>query len=269
MNLCSRLRVKPGSKFSLADRDSRDTLGFKDKDSALGTLEDNVDRLDELQEKLWAENARSVLIVLQGMDTSGKDGTIRHVMTGFDPLGCHVVSFKKPNDYEMDHGFLWRIQQHAPARGEVSIFNRSHYEDVLITRVHGWIDEGECERRFRQINEWERYLAETGTTILKFCLHISKDEQKKRLEERLADPAKLWKFAEQDVVERKLWDKYQKAYGDAITATSTDWAPWYVVPADRKWVRNLAVAEMLVETLQRMDLKLPRATVDPGKIVIE
>lgn len=269
MNLCTRLRVKPGSTFSLAERDPRDTLGFKDKDSAQGTLEDNVDRLDELQEALWAEDARSMLVVLQGMDTSGKDGTIRHVMTGFDPLGCHVVSFKKPSDYESDHGFLWRIQQHAPARGEISIFNRSHYEDVLITRVRGWIDHHECERRYRQINEWERYLTETGTTILKFCLHISKDEQKERLEERLREPAKLWKFAEGDLAERKLWDKYQKAYDDALSATSTEHAPWYIVPADRKWVRNLAVAQMLAETLERMDLKLPKATVDPSKIVIE
>jgi PPK2 family polyphosphate:nucleotide phosphotransferase len=269
MDLCSRLRVKPGSNFKLADHDPRDTLGFKDKDAALGTLEDNVDRLDNLQYKLWAENSRAVLVVLQGMDTSGKDGTIRHVMTGFDPQGCRVVSFKKPNEEEMDHGFLWRIHVHAPAKGEVAIFNRSHYEDVLITRVHGWIDRDECKRRYANIRDWERYLAETGTRVLKFCLHISKDEQKQRLEERLEDPSKHWKFSEQDLAERKLWDKYQHAYQDALEATSTDEAPWYVIPSDRKWVRNLAVAEILVETLEKMAPKVPSPELDVSKMVIE
>lgn len=269
MDLCSRLRVKPGSNFKLAERDPRDTLGFKDKDAALGTLEDNVDRLDDLQYKLWAENARSVLVILQGMDTSGKDGTIRHVMTGFDPQGCRVVSFKKPNEDEMDHGFLWRIHVHAPAKGEIAIFNRSHYEDVLITRVHGWIDRDQCERRYANIRDWERYLAENGTRILKFCLHISKDEQKERLKERLEDPTKHWKFSEQDLAERKLWDEYQHAYEDALAATSTDLAPWYVIPSDRKWVRNLAVAEILVETLEEMNPKVPKADLDVSRIVID
>jgi PPK2 family polyphosphate:nucleotide phosphotransferase len=269
MDLRSTLRVKPGSAFKLADRDPRDTLGFKDKDAAAGTLEDNVDRLDELQYTLWAENQRAVLIVLQGMDTSGKDGTIRHVMTGFDPQGCRVVSFKKPSDHELDHGYLWRVQPHAPARGEIAIFNRSHYEDVLITRVHGWIDAAECTRRYAHIREWERYLAETGTTIVKLCLNISKDEQKQRLQERLADPTKHWKFSVQDVEERKLWDKYRQAYDDAIAATSTEHAPWHVIPSDRKWVRNLAVAEILVETLEGMKLKLPTPKIDVSQIVIE
>jgi PPK2 family polyphosphate:nucleotide phosphotransferase len=269
MDLCERLRVKPGSEFSLTQRDPRDTLGFKDKEDASATLAKNVERLDELQFKLWAENARGVLVVLQGMDTSGKDGTIRHVMTGFDPQGCRVVSFKKPSEDEMDHGYLWRVQPHAPGKGEVAIFNRSHYEDVLVTRVHGWIDNQECGRRYGHINDWERYLVETGTVVVKCCLHISKEEQKARLTARLEDPAKLWKFSEQDVAERKLWDEYQKAYEAAIGATSTAWAPWYVVPSDRKWVRNLAVAEVLVQTLEGMKLRLPKATVDPRKIVIE
>jgi PPK2 family polyphosphate:nucleotide phosphotransferase len=269
MDLRSRLRVDPGSAFSLRERDPRDALGFKDKDGAQEMLARNVERLGELQYTLWAENRRGVLIVLQGMDTSGKDGTIRHVMTGFDPQGCRVVSFKKPSEEELDHGYLWRVQPHAPGKGEIAIFNRSHYEDVLITRVHGWINGDECRRRFEHIRAWERYLVETGTTIVKCCLHISKDEQKQRLLERLADPSKHWKFSPQDVEERKRWDDYQRAYEEAIGATSTEHAPWHIVPADRKWVRNLSVAEVLVETLEEMKLTLPKPVIDPSTFVIE
>lgn len=271
MDMRRTLAVPVGLRkpFRLKDRHPDDSDGFGSKESAAKLVGQNVAELSELQYRLFAENRRSLLIILQGMDTSGKDGTIRHVMTGFDPQGCRVVSFKKPTDLEADHDFLWRIHEAAPGKGEIVIFNRSHYEDVLITRVHGVIDKAECKKRYRQINMFEQYLADHGTVILKFMLHISKNEQRDRLRERLNDPEKHWKFAAQDIEERKHWDDYQEAYASALTECSTEHAPWYVIPSDKKWFRNLAVAEIVVETLREMKPKYPKPKVDVAAFLKE
>ena len=212
-----------------------------------------------LQNVFYAEHQRKLLVVLQGMDTSGKDGTVKGVFGAVDPLGIRSVAFKAPSTVEREHDFLWRIHSQVPGQGEVVIFNRSHYEDVLITRVHGWIDDNEAERRMAHIRDFERMLAETGTVILKFFLHISKDEQKKRLEERLADPDKHWKFDPNDLKERELWDDYRAVYAKAITETDADHAPWYVIPSDSKSHRNLAIATIVADTLRKMNLKYPDA----------
>jgi PPK2 family polyphosphate:nucleotide phosphotransferase len=262
MDFRAKLVVKPGKPFTLKDRDPKGSRGLPDKQAAEKLVAESVQRLADLQYRLWAENQRAVLIVLQGMDTSGKDGTIKHVMTGFDPQGCRVVPFKKPSEIEADHDFLWRIHEAVPARGEVAIFNRSHYEDVLITRVHGMIDKAECARRYRQINDFEQYLTDHGTVIIKFMLHISKEEQRDRLIERLKDPEKRWKFSAQDIAERKRWDDYQSAYESVLEHCSTRAAPWHVIPSDRKWLRNLAVAGIVVETMKEMDPRLPKPTID-------
>ena len=244
--------------FKIDDFDPDDTSGVKagktaGRDKALKLQE----KLDALQEVLAAEGKHKVLIVLQGMDTSGKDGTIRHVMGGFDPQGVRVVSFKKPTEEELQHDFLWRIHKHVPARGEVVIFNRSHYEDVLIVRVRELVPKKVWSRRYDQINAFERMLSDSGTVILKFFLHISAGEQKKRLQERIDDPTKNWKFAHGDLEERKLWDQYQEAYEDAIRKTSTDCAPWYIVPANAKWYRNWVVGSIVVDALEKLDMKYP------------
>jgi PPK2 family polyphosphate:nucleotide phosphotransferase len=211
------------------------------------------------------------LIILQGMDTSGKDGTVKHVMSGLNPLGCHAVSFKAPTTKERAHDFLWRVHQEVPAKGYIGIFNRSHYEDVLVPRVHDQISDKEAERRFREIRDFERTLNDSGTTILKFFLHISKEEQRERLEARVKDPEKRWKFTLNDLAERKHWAKYQKMYEEAISATSTEDAPWHIVPANRKWYRNLVVADIVVQVLEGMDLKIPKASpeIDFAKLKIE
>jgi PPK2 family polyphosphate:nucleotide phosphotransferase len=214
-------------------------------------------RIAELQNVFYAEHNRKLLVVLQGMDTSGKDGTISGVFGEIEPLGIRSVAFKAPTAIEFDHDYLWRVHRQVPGRGEIVIFNRSHYEDVLITRVHGWIDAAECRRRYAQIRDFERMLTETGTVLLKFFLHISAAEQKARLQARLADPSKHWKFDPQDLKERALWDDYQRAYGDAINATDADHAPWYVIPADSKTHRNLAIASIVLEHLEQMQLAYP------------
>jgi PPK2 family polyphosphate:nucleotide phosphotransferase len=256
-------RVKPDSHLELDAYDPDDTGEYKKtdqaKEKAKGVMVQLTDRLGELQERLYANGTRSLLVVLQGMDTSGKDGTIKSVMSGVNPQGCKVVSFKAPSPEELDHDFLWRVHQKAPSKGQICIFNRSHYEDVLITRVHGWVSDKVIQQRFDQIQAFEELLYENGTTILKFFLHISKDEQKERLEERICDPAKRWKFNEGDLEERKLWGKYMNAFEDMLTATSTDHAPWYIVPANRKWYRNLVVADRVVDVLEDMKLKTPPA----------
>jgi PPK2 family polyphosphate:nucleotide phosphotransferase len=256
-------RVKPESQLNLYTCDPDHTGDYKNtdqgKEKAKAITVQLIGRLGELQQRLYANNDRAVLIVLQGMDTSGKDGTIRHVMSGVNPQGCKVVSFKAPSSEELDHDFLWRVHQKAPSKGQIGIFNRSHYEDVLITRVHGWVSDKVVTQRFNQIQEFEELLYESGTTILKFFLHISKNEQKERLEERIRDPEKRWKFNEGDLEERKLWKKYMHAFEAMLAATSTDHAPWYIVPANRKWYRNLVVADRVVDALENMKLKTPPA----------
>ena len=226
-------------------------------------------RLDKLQELLWAGQKHKVLIVLQAMDTAGKDGTIRHVFTGINPQGVRVANFKAPSSEELAHDYLWRVHKQTPASGEIVIFNRSHYEDVLVVRVHELVPEDRWRRRYDQINAFELALAEEGTTLLKFYLHISIDKQKARLQERLDDPEKRWKFNPYDLKERALWPQYMKAYEDVLSKTSTDWAPWYVVPANRKWYRNLLISTVLAETLEGLGMKFPDPHPDLDQIVIE
>jgi PPK2 family polyphosphate:nucleotide phosphotransferase len=211
---------------------------------------------------LFAEDRRSVLVVLQGMDTSGKDGTIRTMMTGINPQGCQVVPFKQPGHEELDHDFLWRVHQRVPRRGNIGIFNRSHYEDVLVVRVENLVPEQEWQRRYDRINDFEQMLVEGGTTLVKCFLHVSKKEQRKRLQARLDNPEKRWKFSRGDLAVRQQWDDYQRAYEDALTKCNTAHAPWHIIPADRKWFRNLVASQLLRETLERMDPQLPPA--EPG-----
>jgi len=218
---------------------------------------------------LYAEGKSSVLIILQAMDTGGKDGTIRNVMAGVDPQGCDVKSFKVPTPEELAHDFLWRAHKVTPCRGKIVIFNRSYYEDVLVVRVHSLVPKEVWSKRYDQINDFEKHLVENGTLILKFFLYISKDEQKKRLEERLNDPTKHWKFSEGDLKERQSWDAYIDAYEDALSKCSTKHAPWYIIPANRKWYRNLIVAETIVDALKDLDMKYPKPSIDLTKIKIE
>jgi PPK2 family polyphosphate:nucleotide phosphotransferase len=268
MNLADRLRVKPGSKWRTSDTATDETLGLsKQEGESLHAA--NVARLPEFSELLWADNRFALLIVLQGMDTAGKDGTIRRVMSGINPRDCRVTNFKKPTEEELEHDFLWRVHAACPRRGEIGVFNRSHYEDVLVVRVHNLVPEQEWARRYDHINEFERVLAENGTRILKFFLHISKQEQKERLEARLADPVKNWKFEPADLDERKKWDDYQRAYEAAITRCSTDHAPWHIIPADKKWFRNAAISSILVETLESLKLRPRPARYDLSKLRVQ
>jgi PPK2 family polyphosphate:nucleotide phosphotransferase len=268
-------RVEPGEKVKLDKIDPDDTSDYDPGDAgkvkAKARTAELLTLLAGLQEKLYANASQALLIVLQGMDTSGKDGTIKHVMAGVNPLGCRVASFKVPSERERSYDFLWRIHKEVPPKGHIGLFNRSHYEDVVITRVHGIVSERVVEQRLRQIRNFERLLQETGTTLLKFYLHISKGEQRTRLEERVRNPKKRWKFNPTDLSERKLWNKYMKAYEDAISATSTESAPWYVVPANQKWYRNLFVAETVVSTLESLKLRYPPGPpgVDLEKLKIE
>jgi PPK2 family polyphosphate:nucleotide phosphotransferase len=260
--------VAPGTRVSLADHDPGYCGGIQHKSETKAELQRNVERLRELQEVLWAEGKHALLIVLQAMDAGGKDGTIKHVMRGINPQGCQVTSFKVPTEEELGHDFLWRIHKAAPRRGYIGIFNRSHYEDVLVVRVHGLVPEEVWQQRYEQMNQFEKLLADTGTTILKFFLHISKEEQKERFEARLRDPRKNWKFSMGDVEERGRWDEYMRAYEDALSRCSTPWAPWHIIPANRKWYRNLAVSSAIVDVLERLDLRYPPALPDADKIVI-
>jgi PPK2 family polyphosphate:nucleotide phosphotransferase len=222
-----------------------------------------------LQELLFAEQKHKVLVVLQGMDTAGKDGVIRHVFDGVNPQGVRVANFKVPSPVELAHDYLWRVHHQVPGRGELLIFNRSHYEDVLVVRVHGLVNKSIWQKRFRQINEFERMLSEEGTLILKFFLHISLDEQKERLQARLDDREKQWKFNVGDLAERKLWPEYTRAYEDVLTKTSTTWARWVIVPSNRKWYRNLVVGSLLVDALKSLKMNPPVFKGDPGSIIIE
>jgi PPK2 family polyphosphate:nucleotide phosphotransferase len=259
-----------GGKTRLGEIDTGSTCSFKgDKAATQAVLAQLKAQLAGLQTLLYAEHKRKVLVVLQAMDTGGKDGVIRNVFSGVNPQGVRVVGFKAPSAEELDHDYLWRVHHRLPARGEVVVFNRSHYEDVLITRVHGWIDERTAKRRFRQINNFEAMLVEEGTLVLKFFLHISKDEQKERLQDRLEDPAKIWKFNPGDLVEREKWDDYQRAYEDAIVATSSPHAPWYIVPADKKWIRDLYVGSVLVSSLEALGMRYPEPAPGVEKTVIK
>ncbi|HTR07583.1 MAG TPA: PPK2 family polyphosphate kinase [Paraburkholderia sp.] len=261
---------KKAEKFSLDTIDPAAkpfTAGSKDGDR--DRLSEIGNKLDVLQERLHAQRHHRVLLVLQGMDTSGKDGTIRGVFHEVDPLGLRIVAFRAPTPIEASHDFLWRVHMQVPGAGELAIFNRSHYEDVLVPRVTGQIDPAECERRYRQIREFESLLAESGTTVIKCMLHISKDEQKNRIQARIDDPTRHWKFDVSDLDARRQWDAYQSAYRDALAATSTEYAPWYVIPADSKTHRNLMVAELLLRLMENLKLEYPPAKAELKGLKIE
>ncbi len=265
-----RYRVPPGTPVDLGRYDPDDRSAFPgDKEEAEAILKSLNGRLETLQELLYAEHKHKLLVVLQALDTGGKDGVIRHVFEGVNPQGVRVAGFKVPTPEELDHDYLWRVHKQVPGRGEIVIFNRSHYEDVLVVRVHGLVPPEVWARRYDQINDFERLLAEEGTTILKFYLHIDQEEQKQRLLDRLNEPDKHWKFNPKDLAERKRWPEYVQAYEDVLSKTSTDWAPWYVVPANRKWYRNLVVASVLVETLEGLRMAYPKPDWDPAQVVIE
>jgi PPK2 family polyphosphate:nucleotide phosphotransferase len=263
-------RVKPGSKVDLSKWDPNEKGSFeggkREGKEAIKQL--NV-RLEALQELLYAEHKHKVLVVLQAMDTGGKDGTIRHVFEGVNPQGVRVASFKVPTQEELDHDYLWRVHKQTPGKGEIVIFNRSHYEDVLVVRVHELVPEKVWSKRYDQINAFECTLAEEGTTILKFFLHIDLEEQKQRLQARLDEPNKRWKFSKGDLKERKLWPKYTQAYEDVLSKTSTEWAPWTVVPANRKWYRNLVIATTMIEALEGLNMSYPHPEEGLDDVVIE
>ena len=265
-----RYRIGAGEAADLANRDPSDQGLFAgDKKAGKAALVNLNKRLEELQELFYADNRHRLLVVLQATDTGGKDGTISSVFDGVNPLGVKVASFKKPTEAELARDYLWRVHPHVPANGEIVIFNRSHYEDVLVVRVHDLVPNERWRRRYQQIVDFERLLIEEGTTIVKFFLHISKDEQRERLQARLDDPQKHWKFSLGDLDERKRWDEYQAAYEEAISNTSTESAPWYVIPANRKWYRNIVVATILIETLESLDLQFPEPEDDLSGIVVE
>jgi len=252
-----RWRVPPGTAVDLTAVDPRSADGVAGKDESAAALPDLHDRLRSLQERLWAEHTRSLLVVVQAIDAGGKDGTIKHLFLGLNPAGVEVVSFKAPSEEERAHDFLWRIHPHTPGKGEMVIFNRSHYEDVLVVRVHSLVPEDVWRPRYELINQFEANLAAAGTRIVKIFLHISKDEQAERFQARIDDPTKCWKFRVGDLADRQRWDDYRKAFEEAVSRTSTEHAPWYVVPADRKWYRNWAVSRIVVETLEAMDPRYP------------
>jgi PPK2 family polyphosphate:nucleotide phosphotransferase len=263
-------KVQPGSQIDLKDWDPGDRVFYDGgKKSARKYLVELNDRLEELQELLYAERERRLLIVLQAMDTGGKDGTIRHVFDGVNPQGVKVASFKVPTRKELDHDYLWRVHKVVPGKGEITIFNRSHYEDVLVVRVHELVPPDVWGKRYDQINNFERMLAEEGTTILKFFLHISKEEQKERLQARLDEPTKQWKFSFGDLKERQRWPEYIQAYEDVLSKTSTQWAPWYIIPANRKWYRNLVIASILINTLEGFGMSYPQPEDDLGGVVVK
>jgi PPK2 family polyphosphate:nucleotide phosphotransferase len=277
--LANPYRVTNGDKFRLKKIDPEDSGGFtdEDKDDAKEALETGIEALTELQEMLYAQDRWSVLLIFQAMDAAGKDSAIKHVMSGVNPQGCHVASFKAPSAEELDHDYLWRCQQHLPERGQIGIFNRSYYEEVLVVRVHKEIlagqkippelvEEDVWKKRYRQIRQYERYLTENGTVIRKFFLHVSKKEQKKRFLERLDRPEKHWKFSSKDVQERKYWKDYMNAYESMIQNTATQYAPWYVVPADNKWYTRVVVAAAIIDTLSTLGLHYPKVE---GKMLQE
>jgi PPK2 family polyphosphate:nucleotide phosphotransferase len=263
-----RWRVEPGSRLRLADIDPNESEHYRRKKDVADELAHHRDRISDLQARLYGEHRRSLLIVLQAMDTGGKDGTIKGVFAGVNPQGCQVWSFKAPSNEEADHDFLWRYHHKVPAKGMIHIFNRSHYEDVLVVRVKELVPASVWRPRYAAINQFEQALSASGVTVLKFFLHISKDEQKRRLERRLEDPDKRWKFSANDLKERGWWDDYQAAFEDAVNECSTPYAPWYVIPANKKWYRNLVVARTIADTLEAMDPRYPPAEKGLDKVEI-
>lgn len=262
------LRVKPGGKIRLNHIDPAGTCGIGKNESA-EILKRNLERLDALQDLLYADRRHALLIVLQALDAGGKDGTIKHVMSGMNPQGCQVTSFKVPTEEEREHDYLWRVHRAVPRRGMIGIFNRSHYEDVLVVRVHKLVEKEVWKKRYEQINDFERMLSENRVRILKFYLHISKDEQKRRFTDRVKDARANWKISLADYEERKHWDDYRAAYEDALSKCSTASAPWYVIPSDRKWFRNIAVSSIIIDALESMKLAYPKPSVSPEQIPAE
>lgn len=275
----SDFRIKEGRKVKLAEINTSDTGKYDSKTEAQAKLEENIERMAEMQDKLYAQDRYSVLIILQAMDTAGKDGIVKHVMKGLNPQGTYVQSFKQPSSEELDHDYLWRVNKHLPERGRIGIFNRSYYEEVLVVKVHNIIqvqqlpdeikNENIWKDRYRQMRDYERYLSENGTKIIKLFLHISKDEQKERLLARIDDASKNWKFSAADIKERQYWDQYQQSYEEAIEATSTEQAPWFVIPADKKWFARLAVSEIIVKTLEDLRLEYPSVSKDQLAVLEE
>lgn len=263
------LQVQAGRAPRLARRDPGDRLGLAGRAEAREARDVMFDELVELHRRLWAEAERSVLLVLQGVDTAGKDGVIRRVLGGLNPQGCSVTSFKAPTTLELEHDYLWRVHNACPARGRLGVFNRSHYEDVVAARVLGIVDEPHWRRRYRHLRDFEQMLTDEGTTVLKVFLNISREEQRQRLQTRLDDPTRRWKFRPEDLEARTQWDAYQAAYEDAISETSTDVAPWWIVPSDRKWVRDVAVATLLLETFRRLDPQFPPADPSLDGVIVE
>jgi PPK2 family polyphosphate:nucleotide phosphotransferase len=266
MNFTKELIVKPGKKVKLRKYDPEDTLGWEKGHKTNDSLEKSLQKLDKLQYLLYADRKSSLLVVLQALDAGGKDGTIRHVMSGVNPQGCNVTSFKTPSAEEAEHDFLWRIHKSVPERGYIGIFNRSQYEDVLVVRVHNLVPKDVWSKRYDQINEFEEMLTRNNVKILKFFLHISKDEQKKRFMERIDDPDKRWKASLADFQERKYWREYTEAYEDVLTRCSTEYAPWFIIPSNKKWFRNLAVSRVIAETLEKMKMKFPAPTIDVKRL---
>jgi PPK2 family polyphosphate:nucleotide phosphotransferase len=262
-----RYRVPPEGGLSLANLDPSDTAGVA-KEEAGHQLDDALARLTDLQDRFWAEAKRALLVVLQGIDTAGKDGTIRRVVGAFNPQGVSVSTFKVPTPFELAHDYLWRVHQRTPGKGEIGVFNRSHYEDVLVVRVHRLAPESVWSRRYDHINAWERMLTDEGTTVVKFLLIIDRDEQRRRLQARLDDPTKRWKFSLGDLDERARWDDYTAAFDACLARTSTEWAPWYLIPANHKWFRDLAVAEILSDVLEELHPHYPQPKEDLSQVVV-
>jgi PPK2 family polyphosphate:nucleotide phosphotransferase len=263
-------QVQPGMTVDLNNWDPNDKSLFPVKKKAGKQLLPQLNQeLEELQELLYAESKHKILIVLQAMDTGGKDGTIRHVFEGVNPQGVKVAGFKVPTPKELAHDYLWRVHKHTPGKGEIVIFNRSHYEDVLVVRVHNLVPEEVWSKRYEHIRAFEKLLADEGTTILKFYLHINQEEQKERLQARLDEPHKNWKFSKGDLAERALWDDYQSAYQDALAKTSTEYAPWYIIPANRKWYRNLVISTIIIDKLKSLQMAYPEPEEDLEGIIIE
>lgn len=266
MNYGKKFIVDPGAKLRLGKIDPGYSGKHKSREAAAEETDAQVARMDRLQYLLYADGSRSLLIVLQGLDAAGKDGTVRHLFTGMNPQGTSVANFKEPTKEELAHDFLWRVHPHVPSKGEVVIFNRSHYEDVLVVRVHKLVPRSVWSKRYGQINDFEKLLHENGTSILKFFLHISPDEQLQRFRQRLDDPERQWKISDSDYSERKLWPKYMGAYEEAIAETSTKQAPWYVIPSNHKWFRNLAISQIVADAMDEMGLKVPPPRVDIAAI---
>jgi PPK2 family polyphosphate:nucleotide phosphotransferase len=266
MNFSNQFIIKPGSKVNLGKIDPDYHGNYDNEEAAANELKGYSQRLRELQAMMNAENKHALLIVLQAMDGGGKDGTIHHVMSALNPQGCSVVGFKVPTAEELAHDYLWRIHQQAPRKGQITVFNRSHYEDVLVVRVHNLVPKDVWSRRYNEINAFERQLTNAGTIIVKFFLHIDKEEQLRRFRDRLDESGKQWKISESDYTEREYWDAYQLAYMDALSKCSFDYAPWYVIPANHKWFRDLKISQILVDTLEGLKMKYPEPSVDLAAI---